>query len=126
MAETTNLISMPIQTQAKRPHTDPLKATRATLKIDENATPKSICIAYRREPGVPTGVPRFIIGGLTTADLGADLGATLLLAKNLCTRASFGEMRFSTFMCRLALSKSARSFNSLTVGPPVVMFRAAS
>jgi hypothetical protein len=106
-----------------------LKAEKNNAESQQNCNAKNpFCSAYRRTPGVPTGVLRFIMGGLTTADfvVVAVLGAGFLLAKNLCARASFGDMRFSTFMCRLALNRSARSFNSLAVGPPLDMFRAAS
>lgn len=69
-----------------------------------------VFITHLRTPGVA----RFMTGVLTTADL----GARFLLAKNLCERASLGWMRFSTFMWRVPLRRSAKSLSSATLGPP--------
>jgi hypothetical protein len=63
----------------------PIECTPNESRNHEHAALKFNCKVYRREPDVPTGVPRFIMGGLTTADLAAALfGAEILLTKNLC------------------------------------------
>jgi hypothetical protein len=89
-------------------------------KHAENATQRnSMRRAYLRT------VPRFIMG-LTTA---VNFGATALVAvglKNLWLIAWAGEKRFSMFMCRQPLSKSAKSFSSLALGAPDVISRAPS
>jgi hypothetical protein len=46
--------------------------------------------------------------------------------KNLWVIAWEGEKRFSMFMCRQPLSKSAKSFSSFALGAPDVIPRAPS